>query len=53
MWSFAGWGGVVCIGNGARHEVVIVLFDGMQSLDATGPLEVFAGVVEVGGGGSG
>ncbi|MFL1433190.1 MULTISPECIES: DJ-1/PfpI family protein, partial [unclassified Nocardiopsis] len=25
------------------HEVVIVVFDGVQSLDVTGPLEVFAG----------
>lgn len=49
MWSFAGCGGVVCMGNGARHEVVIVLFDGMQSLDATGPLEVFAGAARVAG----
>jgi len=26
-----------------RHRVLIVLFDGVQSLDVTGPLEVFAG----------
>ena len=25
------------------HEVVIVVFDGVQSLDVAGPLEVFAG----------
>lgn len=25
------------------HSVVIVLFEGVQSLDVTGPLEVFAG----------
>lgn len=27
----------------AAHRVLIVLFDGVQSLDVTGPLEVFAG----------
>ena len=27
----------------AAHHVLIVLFDGVQSLDVTGPLEVFAG----------
>ncbi|GAA1003192.1 hypothetical protein GCM10009551_077700 [Nocardiopsis tropica] len=25
------------------HEVVVVVFDGVQSLDVTGPLEVFSG----------
>ncbi|MFE4518983.1 GlxA family transcriptional regulator [Kitasatospora sp. NPDC056783] len=32
----------------ARH-VVIVLFEGVQSLDVTGPLEVFAGAARAGG----
>lgn len=49
MWSFSRCGGVVRMGNGAWHEVVIVLFDGMQSLDATGPLEVFAGAARAPG----
>ncbi|WP_460767675.1 GlxA family transcriptional regulator [Nocardiopsis nanhaiensis] len=32
-----------------HHEVVIVVFDGVQSLDATGPLEVFAGAARARG----
>src|SRR4051794_8382459 len=31
------------IGDMAQRTVLFVLFDGMQSLDVTGPLEVFAG----------
>ena len=30
-----------------RHRVVIVVFDGVQSLDVTGPAEVFAGADEL------
>lgn len=36
-------------GPGARHEVVIVVFDGVQSLDVTGPLEVWAGAARAAG----
>ncbi|CAL9341489.1 HTH-type transcriptional regulator CdhR [Nocardiopsis dassonvillei] len=32
-----------------EHEVVIVAFDGVQSLDVTGPLEVFAGAARAPG----
>ncbi|PDP85007.1 AraC family transcriptional regulator [Glycomyces fuscus] len=31
------------------HEVVIVVFDGVQSLDVTGPLEVFSGAAQAPG----
>ncbi|WP_150245601.1 GlxA family transcriptional regulator [Nocardiopsis quinghaiensis] len=31
------------------HEVVVVVFDGVQSLDVTGPLEVFSGAVRAPG----
>ncbi len=31
------------IGLMAQHTVLVVLFDGVQSLDVTGPVEVFAG----------
>lgn len=33
------------------HEVVVVVFDGVQSLDVTGPLEVFAGAAHAPGAG--
>lgn len=33
-----------------EHEVVIVVFDGVQSLDVSGPLEVFAGAARAPGG---
>lgn len=35
--------------HSTHHEVVIVVFDGVQSLDATGPLEVFAGAARAPG----
>ncbi len=35
--------------HSTHHEVVIVIFDGVQSLDATGPLEVFAGAARAPG----
>ncbi|PKW19920.1 GlxA family transcriptional regulator [Saccharopolyspora spinosa] len=34
-----------------RHEVVIAVYDGIQLLDAAGPLEVFDGAAQVLGGG--
>lgn len=43
MSSRPGGCGVKGMAHSARHEVIIVVFDGMQSLDATGPLEVFTG----------
>ncbi|MEU9998548.1 GlxA family transcriptional regulator [Streptomyces sp. NPDC050848] len=36
-----------------KRPVLFVLFDGVQSLDVTGPLEVFAGADRFGGGGGG
>jgi transcriptional regulator GlxA family with amidase domain len=39
-------------GGVASRSVLIVLFDGVQSLDVTGPLEVFAGACEAAGPGA-
>ncbi|MFD8422222.1 SpoIIE family protein phosphatase [Streptomyces sp. NPDC059466] len=35
--------------NAARHRVLMVMFDGVQSLDVTGPLDVYAAANEHGG----
>ncbi|WP_017580365.1 GlxA family transcriptional regulator [Nocardiopsis valliformis] len=35
--------------HSAHHEVVIVVFDGVQSLDVSGPLEVWAGAAHAAG----
>ncbi|MFG2479011.1 SpoIIE family protein phosphatase [Streptomyces fagopyri] len=35
--------------NAARHRVLVLMFDGVQSLDVTGPLDVYAAANEYGG----
>ncbi|MER5408621.1 SpoIIE family protein phosphatase [Streptomyces sp. NPDC002769] len=35
--------------NAARHRVLVLMFDGVQSLDVTGPLDVYAAANELGG----
>ncbi|MEU1529016.1 SpoIIE family protein phosphatase [Streptomyces fagopyri] len=36
-------------GNAACHRVLVLMFDGVQSLDVTGPLDVYAAANEYGG----
>ncbi|MFJ5274314.1 SpoIIE family protein phosphatase [Streptomyces sp. NPDC088358] len=35
--------------HAARHRVLVLMFDGVQSLDVTGPLDVYAAANELGG----